>query len=234
LETFPEQREVPRRIPAYEVAAETGFSVENVTETLGSLGKIAQALRKKQIVGVVNLAGCSNPRVVYEKGVYDVAVHLIKNNVLVLTNGCASFPLLKMGLCKKDAPAGEGLREFLGPDMPPVWHMGECLDNARASILFRGLADAAGLPQPLMPLAFASPEWGNEKGIAAATAFRLMGFNSYHCVAAPILASPELQNYLTAETTEMLGSAMIVDVDPISLAETMVLDLKARRENLLV
>jgi len=37
---------------------------------------------------------------------------------------------------------GKELREFLEPDLPPVWHMGECLDNARASAFFRALADS--------------------------------------------------------------------------------------------
>ncbi|MDR1395620.1 MAG: anaerobic carbon-monoxide dehydrogenase catalytic subunit [Deltaproteobacteria bacterium] len=235
VESFEDRREVPRRIPAFETEAETGFSVENITAQYApqGLGAIAEAMKKGLVAGAVNLVGCSNPRVVYEKAVYEIAKYLIEHNVLVLTNGCASFPLMKMGLCSRQAEAGEGLRQFLGPDLPPVWHMGECLDNARASILFRLLADAAGRPLKDMPLAFSSPEWGNEKGVAAAAAFRLMGLNSYHCVRAPIMASPALQNYLTRETAETLGSKMITDPDPLRLAEIITADLEERRRNLL-
>ncbi|MDR1051952.1 MAG: carbon monoxide dehydrogenase [Deltaproteobacteria bacterium] len=226
------RRDVPRRIPKTQTEAETGFGVENIAAQLGSLKPLVEAMKAGQIAGVVNLAGCNNPRVVYEKATWEIARHLVENDVLVVTNGCASFTLMKMGLCRSSAKAGPGLRKFLGPDLPPVWHMGECLDNARASALFRGLSDASGLPIKDLPAAFASPEWGNEKGVAAATAFRLLGLNSYHCVRAPIMASKALQRYLTVETTETLGSAMIVDLDPGSLARTIVADLLARRENL--
>jgi len=53
---------------------------------------IAKALQEGKIRGVVNLVGCNNPRVMYEKAIADVARKLIENNILVLTNGCASFP----------------------------------------------------------------------------------------------------------------------------------------------
>lgn len=56
--------------------------------------------------------------------------------------------------------------------LPPVWHMGDCLDNARASGLFRALATLAGQPIKAMPFAFASPEWRNEKGVGATLGFR--------------------------------------------------------------
>lgn len=54
---------------------------------------LAQVLKEGKIVGVVNLVRCSNTRVVYEKAVADVAAKMIENNILVLTNCCASFPL---------------------------------------------------------------------------------------------------------------------------------------------
>jgi len=103
----------------------------------------------------------------YEKAIADVARKLIENNILVLTNGCASFPLLKLGYCNVKALewTGKELREFLEPDLPPVWHMGECLDNARASAFFRALADSLKKDIKDMPFAFASPEWSNEKGV---------------------------------------------------------------------
>ncbi|MDR1085935.1 MAG: carbon monoxide dehydrogenase [Deltaproteobacteria bacterium] len=234
IESFKDRRELPKgQVPAYETEAETGFSVENITAQWGSLKPVVEALKNRDLVGVVNLVGCNNPRVVYEKAIYEVTKYLIEHNVLVLTNGCASFVLMKMGLCQSQAKAGAGLRKFLGPDLPPVWHMGECLDNARASVFFRAVSDTAGLPIKDMPLAFSSPEWGNEKGVAAATAFRLFGLNSYHCVQAPIMASPALQNYFTIETEKMLGSQMIVDIDPVSLGRKIVTDLKVRRNNLI-
>jgi carbon-monoxide dehydrogenase catalytic subunit len=232
IEAFSARRNVPVKIPQYEVEARMGFSVENVVKIFGGIAPVAEALKEGKILGVVNLVGCSNPRVVYEKAVVEVASYLLENNVLVMTNGCASFPLLKLGYCSTAAldQTGEGLREFLkGYDLPPVWHMGECLDNARASAMFATLAGYHGQAIKDMPYAFASPEWSNEKGINAALAFRLLGINSYHSVYAPILGSDRVTEFMTTGTKATLGSEMIVDVDHIALAKRLVDDLKAKR-----
>ena len=235
IESFSARRNVPVKIPQYEVEARMGFSLENVNKIFGGIAPLAEALKDGRILGVVNLVGCSNPRVVYEKAVVEVASYLLENNVLIMTNGCASFPLLKLGYCSTEAlkHTGESLREFLtGYDLPPVWHMGECLDNARASAMFATLAGYHSQAIKDMPYAFASPEWSNEKGINAALAFRLLGINSYHSVHAPILGSDNVTEFMTHGTKPILGSEMIVDVDHLSLAKRLVDDLKAKRREL--
>ncbi len=234
IESFVERRDVPVFIPPYEVDAEVGFSAEYVKKRFGSLKPILEALKSGKLLGIVNLVGCNNPRVIYEKAVVDVAETLIKNNILVFTNGCASFPLLKLGLCNTGAldKTGDSLREFLQPDLPPVWHMGECIDNARASALFGGIAAEAGHAIKDMPYAFASPEWSNEKGIGAALGFRLNGINSYHCVHAPVQGSDKVMNYMYKGTKETLGSTMNVDIDPLKLAEKIIDDIKDKRKAL--
>jgi anaerobic carbon-monoxide dehydrogenase catalytic subunit len=234
IESFADRRDVPVFIPPYEVEAEVGFSVEYVQSRFGGMKPILEALKSGKILGIVNLVGCNNPRVIYEKAVLDVAETLVKNNVLVFTNGCASFPLLKLGLCNAQAleKTGEGLKSFLEPDLPPVWHMGECIDNARASGMFGGIASEAGKAIKDMPFAFASPEWSNEKGIGAALGFRLNGINSYHCVHAPVQGSDNVMNFLYNGTKETLGSTMNVDVDPIKLADKIIEDLKEKRKAL--
>ena len=198
-----------------------------------ALCAIADALREGRIRGIVNLVGCNNPRIVYEKAIVEVADYLIKHDVLVMTNGCASFPLMKLGYCSTKAldQAGEGLRGFLG-DVPPVWQMGECLDNARASALFCGVAAESGHAIKDLPFAFASPEWSNEKGICAALAFRLLGMNSYHSVYAPTQGSEKVTEFMEHGTKPLLGSEMVVDVDHQALAKRIVEDMDARRRAL--
>lgn len=236
IESFAARRNVPVFIPQYEVEAEVGFSVEYLTALFGgSLLPLQQALEDGSILGIVNLVGCNNPRVLYEKAVAEVASTLIQNNILILTNGCASFPLLKLGFCRTKAAeqAGEPLRRFLEThDLPPVLHMGECLDNARASALFKGTAEAAGQPMKAMPFAFSSPEWSNEKGTGAALSFRLLGLNSYHCVYPPVQGSQNVMQYMMEGTTDRFGSRMVVDLNPISLAEKIVADFRERRTKL--
>ena len=235
IEAFEDRRDVPVKIPQYEVEAKMGFSVENVVKIFGSLDPLAEAIHDGRVLGLVNLVGCSNPRIVYEKAVVEVASILLENNVLIMTNGCASFPLLKLGYCSVSAleQTGSGLRSFLeGKNIPPVWHMGECLDNARASAMFNGLAGKLGHAIKDMPYAFASPEWSNEKGINAALAFRLLGINSYHSVHAPIQGSKNVTEFMTVGTKPILGSEMIVDVDHVALAHRIVADLKEKRKKL--
>lgn len=231
IESFQARREIPVKIPRYEIEAEFGFSVEWAEEHFANgLATIKDALESGQILGIVNLVGCNNPRLVYEKSIVEIAAELIRNNVLILTNGCASFALLKLGFCSKKAllQTGEGLRSFL-KDEPPVWHLGECLDNARASAFFAGIAGAAGAAVKDMPYAFTSPEWSNEKGICAALAFRLMGINSYHSIYAPTQGSSAVSEFMSTGTKPLLGSEMVVDTDSKSLAARIIEDLKEKR-----
>ncbi len=236
IESFEARKGMPVFIPPYEVEAEVGFSVEYVHKYFGSMKTLAEAVRDGKILGIVNMVGCNNPRVMYEKAILDVADVLLKNNVLILTNGCASFPLMKMGYCQTSenayGKAGKSLREFLQPSLPPVWHVGECIDNTRSSGIFAGIAGELGKNLYEMPFAFTSPEWSNEKGIDAALGFRLMGINSYHCVEAPIYGSENVMRFLKETTKETLGSVMHVDADPTALGEKIVADLKEKRRAL--
>jgi len=233
IESFKDRQGIPVYIPPYEVDAEVGFSPEYVHKHYGSMKPLYEAVKEGKILGIVNIVGCNNPKVVYEKCVIDVANALLRNNILILTNGCASFPLMKMGYCNISGQehAGESLKEFLG-DLPPVWHVGECIDNTKSSGIFAGVAGEAGKPLYEMPFAFSSPEWSNEKGIDAALGFRLMGINSYHCVEAQIHGSKNVIEFLKEGTKELLGSVMVVDTNPDSLGEKIVADIIEKRKAL--
>ncbi|MBJ6724359.1 anaerobic carbon-monoxide dehydrogenase catalytic subunit [Geomesophilobacter sediminis] len=222
-------------VPKARMEAEVGFSVENVVATFGGIDVLLDHLRSGRIRGVVNLVGCNNPKVVYEEAIVKVAEELIAHDILVFTNGCAAFALLKMGFCLPEGleGAGPGLNAALQPHrLPPVWHMGECLDNARASAFFRTTSAASEEPLTRLPLAFSSPEWSNEKGLGAALGFRLLGLNSYHCIAPPVAGSDRVADFFYRGTGEMLGSVMVVDEDPSRLAQRIVADFDARRREL--
>jgi carbon-monoxide dehydrogenase catalytic subunit len=232
IQAFGERQAGKVFIPKARMEAEVGFSVENILATFGGADVLLGHLKSGRIRGVVNLVGCNNPKVVYEEAIVRVAEELIAHDILALTNGCAAFALLKMGFCVPEGldGAGAGLNEALQPhNLPPVWHMGECLDNARASAFFRTVATASGEPLTRLPLAFSSPEWSNEKGIGAALGFRLLGLNSYHCIAPPVAGSDKVSRFFYEGTGDLLGAVMVVDDDPVSLAERIVADFDARR-----
>lgn len=233
IESFKDRQGIPVYIPPYEVDAEVGFSPEYVHKHYGSMKPLYEAIKEGRVLGIVNIVGCNNPKVVYEKCVIDVANALLRNNILILTNGCASFPLMKMGYCNISGQehAGESLNEFLG-DLPPVWHVGECIDNTKSSGIFAGVAGEVGKPLYEMPFAFSSPEWSNEKGIDAALGFRLMGINSYHCVEAQIHGSKNVIEFLKEGTKDLLGSVMVVNPNPDALGEKIVADIIEKRKAL--
>lgn len=222
-------------IPRVSAKAELGFSVESLFEAFGGPKNLLESIKKGDIKGIVNLVGCNNPKVMYEKTICDVADRLLEENILILTNGCASFPLLKLGYCQSDAhdKSGERLKnKATQMGIPPVLHFGECLDNARASALFKGLSDLAGESTTQMPFAFSSPEWSNEKGVGAALGFRLMGFNSYHCIEPPITGSEHVTKFFYEDTKKSVGAVMVVDRDPKELAEKIINDFNERRKSL--
>lgn len=237
IESFKNRRDVPVSIPNYEITADVGFSVEYFQKAFGGLQDLVDAVKDGTIRGIVNLVGCTNPRVVYEKTIVDYTDVMLKNNFLILTNGCASYPLIKLGYAQASDQAwdkcGDSLKGWLkAHNLPPVLHVGECIDNARSTAFFGGIAGALGIPIKDMPYAFASPEWANEKGLDAALAFRLFGINSYHCVEAPIYGSKKVTEYLKYGSKETLGSVMVVDADPAALGEKCVRDVEAKREAL--
>ena len=231
LEAHELRKGMPVFIPPYEITAEVGFSPESTVKHYGSFKPLAEALKSGKVRGIVNVVGCSNPRVIYEKATVDIVDTLIKNGCIITTNGCASFPLMKLGYCNTDAikKCSPALQEFLGDDQPPVWHVGECVDNARSSGIFAGIAGELGLNLPQMPFAMSSPEWSNEKGIDASLGFRLMGINSYHCVEPPTQGSDAVTKWLKEDTKDILGSVMYVNTDPAKVAEKILADIDAKR-----
>ncbi len=237
IESFEQRQGMPVFIPPYEVEAELGFSVESTTKDLGgSLQPLADALKSGQIKGIVNVVGCTNPKVIYERATVDVVDTLLKNDILVLTNGCVSFPLLKLGYCNQDAvdlKCGDGLKAFLKEHkMPPCWHVGECVDNTRSTGILSGAAALLGQNMKDMPYAMSSPEWGNEKGVGAALAFRLLGLDTYHCVEPQTFGSEKVTRFLKEDTKKTLGGVMIVNTDPIVLGNQIVQDLNEKRKAL--
>ena len=235
IESYAQRRDVTRHIPAHEVEAEVGFGLEYLNQYYGgSLKPIADAIMDGRLLGVINLAGCANTRIIFEKAIVDIVDILLKNNVLIFANGCAAFPMAKLGYCsvQGQGKCGQSLKAFLGSDMPAVWHFGECIDNAHAVSAFASIAGSLGYPLKDLPFAEVTPEWSNEKGVGAALAFRMLGFDSYHCVHAPVQGSKKVADFLYGGTRELLGSCMNVDPNPAKVAQMIIDDFKQARKKL--
>ena len=103
--------------------------------------------------------GCNNPKVIYERAIVDVAEEMLKNNILILTNGCASFPLLKLGFCHPDARSkcGEGLRRFLDEGYASCLAHGRMYRQHQSQRRVCRIANVLGQRITDMPYAMSSP-----------------------------------------------------------------------------
>ncbi|HSW39539.1 MAG TPA: carbon monoxide dehydrogenase, partial [Acidobacteriota bacterium] len=108
IQAFGERQTGKVFIPQARIEAEVGFSVENILAAFGGAEALLDHLQSGRIRGIVNLVGCNNPKVVYEEAVVKAAEELIAHDILVLTNGCAAFALLKLGFCLPEGLAGAG------------------------------------------------------------------------------------------------------------------------------
>jgi len=89
------------------------------------------------------VVGCNNVKIKHNYGHVNLVKELIKNNVLVVTTGCNAIACAEAGLLVPGASelAGDGLKvvcEVLG--IPPVLHMGSCVDISRILLLSSILA----------------------------------------------------------------------------------------------
>ena len=157
-------------IPNEKSKAMVGFSVETIVGALGgNLDPLIGAIKSGAVRGIGAVVGCNNPKIVHDYGHINMVKELIKNNVLVLTTGCNAQACAKAGLLLPEAAdlAGEGLKgvcKALG--IPPVLHMGSCVDISRILVAASALANALGVDISDLPAAGAAPEWMSEKAVA--------------------------------------------------------------------
>jgi carbon-monoxide dehydrogenase catalytic subunit len=84
-------------IPQHKKAAVGGFSFESINYMLGgrfraSFRPLNDNIINGRIRGIVGVVGCTNPKVPQDLTHTTLTRELIKNNILVLTTGCATIP----------------------------------------------------------------------------------------------------------------------------------------------
>src|SRR5664280_1526639 len=170
IEAYPDRNHDRVRIPTKPVRMMGGFSVEAILGALGGTPKpLVDAIAAGTIRGAVAVVGCNNPKLPQDLEHIELTRRLIENDILVLVTGCAAVANGKAGqmLPEAAAMAGPGLRavcESLG--IPPVLHMGSCVDNSRVMALAAALAGYLDVDIDQLPLAGAAPEWYSEKAVA--------------------------------------------------------------------
>ncbi|RQW84107.1 MAG: anaerobic carbon-monoxide dehydrogenase catalytic subunit [Geobacter sp.] len=233
IEAFPNRNKAKVYIPAHTANAIVGFTVEEILKALGGTPQpLIDLIVNGTIKGVAGIVGCNNVKVQQDYFHRTLTTELIKRDILVLGTGCWAVAAAKAGLMDLPAQelAGPGLKavcQQLG--IPPVLHMGSCVDCSRMLNLAGGIADHLGVDISDLPLVGSAPEWATEKAVAIGTYFIASGIPVHLWPMPPILGSPEVTKILTQDVKGVLGGWFFVEEDPVATADQMEQIIMARR-----
>lgn len=236
VEAYPDRNQERVRIPVEPVRMMGGFSVEAILGALGGTPKpLVDAIVAGTIRGAVAVVGCNNPKLPQDLEHIELTRQLIENDILVLVTGCAAVANGKAGqmLPESAALAGPGLRsvcEALG--IPPVLHMGSCVDNSRVIALAAALAGYLDVDIDQLPLAGAAPEWYSEKAVAIGAYVVASGITTVLGVQPPIFGSPHVVQLLADGLDGVVGAKFAVEPDPDKAALLIRRHIEAKREAL--
>jgi carbon-monoxide dehydrogenase catalytic subunit len=230
-------------IPDHKRPVVGGFSVDAIKYMLGgafrrSFRPLNDAIMQGRITGVVGVVGCSNPKTQMDLFTTELTRELLKNNVLVLKTGCAAVASGKAGFLTPEAgieQAGQGLREVCeAVGMPPVLHMGSCVDNSRILEAATEVVLEGGLGEDLsdIPAVGVAPEWMSEKAITIGCYFVASGIDVVLGHPFHIEGSERVTEFLNEGTRELYGASFHVHPDPAEAAEKVLALLNERREKL--
>jgi carbon-monoxide dehydrogenase catalytic subunit len=224
------------RIPEGTVPLMAGFSVEAILGALGGTPEpLVDAIKAGTIRGAVGVVGCNNPKIPQDYGHVTLTQRLIENDILVLVTGCAAVANGKAGHMVPAAAdmAGEGLGavcKALG--IPPVLHMGSCVDNIRILVLAAALADFLGVDIADLPLAGAAPEWYSEKAVSIGAYVVASGIYTVLGVQPPIFGSPHVVELLAGGLDDVVGAKFAVEPDPEKAAVMIRKHIEGKRKEL--
>lgn len=207
-----------------------GFSHEYIEYMQGgrwraSFRPLNDAIMAGRVRGVVGLAGCDNPRVPSTGLHRYLATELIKNDVLVVSTGCGSAACGTAGYLTPEMAlenAGPGLREVCEAiGIPPILHLGACVDNSRILTILSAMAEEGGLSDEIggMPGVGIAPEWMSEKAIAIGCYFAASGVPVIFGGESPVGSSEEVTRIMTEVWLERFRGAMHFEPDPEKMLE---------------
>ncbi len=237
-------------IPQESSVAIAGFSAEAI---IGALSKVNAEDPLKPLIdnivsgnirGICLFAGCNTVKVTQDRNYTVMVEKLLAENVLILATGCASGAYARHGFMASEATekyAGEGLTAVLtaigeaaglGGPLPPVLHMGSCVDNPRAVDVAVAVANKLGVDLSQLPVVASAPESITEKAVAIGSWAVACGLPTHLGVVPPVLGSTLVTETLTSTLKDLLGGYFIVETDPAKAADALLAVIDKRRAGL--
>ncbi len=230
-------------IPQHKAPIVAGFGVESTEYHLGGSFRgtfytLNDNIINGRIRGVAGVVGCNNARTKHNHEHITVIKELIKNDVLVLTTGCSAIACAMEGLLTPEAAAvhaGAGLAEVCETvGIPPVLHLGSCVDNSRILLAATKVVEAGGLGNDISewPVAGSAPEWMSEKAISIGHYFVASGVYTVFSITLPTSGAPVFHDYITKEFEKTYGGMWDLETDPIKHAHKMIAHIDKKRKEL--
>jgi carbon-monoxide dehydrogenase catalytic subunit len=239
IDNFP-NRKAPVLIPSQSHPTVVGFSYETIRYLLGGSIRGSYYTLNDNVIGgrvrgVAGVVGCNNCRTTHDNAHLTMTKELLKNDVIVLVTGCSAMAAGKEGLLTPEAAVkycGPGLAEVCETvGLPPVLHMGSCVDNSRILMAATACVKAGGLGTDIsdLPAAGAAPEWMSEKAISIGHYFVASGVYTLFGVTFPTTGSEIFTDYLFKGLEEELGGMWDFEPDPELAAKKMIAHIDKKR-----
>ncbi len=227
-----------------------GFSHEYINYMLGgtyrgSFRPLNDAIISGRIRGVAAIVGCNNPRSKHDEAHIKVTRELLKQDVLVVQTGCGAIAAAKQGLMLGEAgldQVGPGLREICETvGIPPVLHMGSCVDNTRILTVLTQIVKEGGLGDDIdqVPAVGLAPEWMSEKALSIGTYCVASGAYVIFGGTSPVGGMPEkiegsdsVAKYISEGWESLYGGKMEFIPDPDEMVKASLAHIDKKRAEL--
>ncbi len=243
IENYPNREPRRMQIPDASMDLIAGFTSESVFRFLGGRYRatyrpLNDAIMDGRLRGAVGIVGCNNPNITHDWGHLTLTKELLKNDVLVVSSGCSAIADAKFGLLRPEAAhnyAGPGLREICETvGIPPVLHVGACVDNSRILTTLIEIVGEGGLGDDFakLPVAGSAPEWMSEKAVAIGFYFVASGALVHFGTPQPIYGSKNVTEFLTKDVETLVGGKFAFEPDPQKAAKLILEHLDRKRADL--
>lgn len=243
IENFKNRKPELVYIPDMKQKATVGYSVEAIVKVLdgvtnsqvdvtGTTKPLLECVTSGVLRGAVAMVGCNNPKIRPDYAHIELMKKLIANDIIVVASGCSAQAAAKAGLMDKRAKdlCGAGLKRVCElADIPPVLHMGSCVDISRMMILVAELAKDSGLKISQLPVVGCAPEWMSEKAVSIGNYVIGTGIDTFLGVDPYVAGSDQMGALLTNGTRQWVEAAYTVETDINKLVDLMIERIEEKR-----
>lgn len=243
VENFKNRDQEAVYIPRLKKKATVGYSCEGIisrldtvtnsqVDEIGTWQPLVDCITSGVLRGAVAMVGCNNPKVRADYAHVELMKKLLKNDIILVLSGCSAQAAAKAGLMCKEAKelCGDGLKRVCElADIPPVLHMGSCVDISRMMLLVNEVAKQWGVDVPQLPVVGCAPEWMSEKAVSIGNYVVSTGIDTFLGVIPYTEGSDVVTDLLTNGVKDWVGASFTFETDIEKLGDAMIDRIEEKR-----